>query len=184
MMRLDLLRVAATILTALVCGLGFAHVLEAPAKKAYPAPLYVELQKSLYVQWGPPQIGGFLEPLAIAATGLLALSLWRQRLPHRFTLAGVFLLFLAFPVVFFLLVAPANSAFRAATPLTFPPNWADLRDSWEMGHALRFGLQFAALVSLVLALTFHHSNVPRTPTISKARRAEGDSQADKAEARR
>ena len=50
-MWLNLLRVAATILAALVCGLGFAHVLESSAKMAYPAPLYIELQKTLYVQW-------------------------------------------------------------------------------------------------------------------------------------
>jgi hypothetical protein len=36
-------------------------------------------------------------------------------------------LLLAFPVVFFLFVAPANEAFRAATPASVPPNWTALR---------------------------------------------------------
>ncbi len=153
MMKLDLVRVGATLLVALVCGLAFAHVLEAPAKLAYPARLYIELQKSLYVQWGPPQIGGFLEPIAIATTGLLAFLLWQQQLPFRLTLAALIALLLAFPVVFFWLVAPSNAAFHAATTSAFPPHWTDLRASWELGHALRFGLQFVALVSLVLSLT-------------------------------
>ena len=51
--------VCAILLVALVCGLGFAHVLEAPAKMAYPARLYLEQQQPLYVQWGPPQMGEF-----------------------------------------------------------------------------------------------------------------------------
>ena len=35
----------------------------------YDATLYITLQKSLYVQWGPPHFGEVLEPSAIAATG-------------------------------------------------------------------------------------------------------------------
>ena len=77
-MWLGALRVFGTLLVALVAGLSFAHVLEAQAKRAYLPPLYIQLQKSLYVQWRPPQIGGFLEPAAIVAIGLLALFLWQQ----------------------------------------------------------------------------------------------------------
>lgn len=152
MIWLDVLRVSNTLLVALVSGLSFAHVLEAPAKMVYPGPLYVELQKTLYGQWGPPHIGGFLEPLAIVATGLLAFLLWKQKLPFRFALVGCLALLIAFPVVFFLLVAPANAAFRDASAAALPPNWTDLRNKWEVGHALRFGLHFVALASLVLSL--------------------------------
>ena len=154
MMPLDLLRVCATLLIALACGLAFAHVLEAPAKMADPAPFYIQLQNSLYVQWGPSQIGGFLEPLAIGATGLLAFLLWQQKLSFQFPLAGFVALVVAFPLVFFLLVAPANAALRAATVTAIPANWAELRNNRELGHALRFGLQFVALASLVLSLVF------------------------------
>ena len=152
MMWLDVLRVFATLLIALVSGLSFAHILEAPAKMAYPGPLYVELQKTLYVQWGPPQIGGFLEPFAIASTGLMAFVLWQQKLPFRFALVSCISLMIAFPVVFFWLVAPANAAFQTASPVTLPPNWTEVRDQWELGHAIRFGLHFVALASLVLSL--------------------------------
>lgn len=119
----------------------------------YDPTLYITLQKSLYVQWGPPYIGGVLEPLAIAATGLLAFLLRKNKRALWLTLGALFALLMAFPVVFFLLVAPANTAFLATTLPTIPSDWAALRANWEMGHTIRFALQFAALALLVLSLT-------------------------------
>ncbi len=208
MMPLDLLRVCAPLLVAVACGLAFAPVLQVPAKLGYPVPQYIELQTSLYVEWGPAQIGGFLEPLVIGATGMLAL-LWEQKLAFQFPLAGFVALLIAFPLVFLLLVcATANAAFRgsslfgvgrrvgarspvmrvaysgrsirparpavemagggkrmppSARPTLPTPNseeafscghWADLRNNCELGHALRFGLQFVAVAALVLCVVF------------------------------
>jgi hypothetical protein len=53
--------------------------------------------------------------------------------------------------------------FLAATLPTIPPNWTDLRSNWEMGLAIRFALQFAALSLLILSLaldanTISHEN--------------------------
>ena len=151
-MPLKLFRLATTLLVALLSGLAFAHVLELPAKMQYDATLYITLQKSLYVQWGPPHIGGVLEPSAITATGLLAFFLRRSKRGLWLSLGALFALLLAFPVVFFWLVAPANAGFLAATLPSIPPDWTDLRSNWEMGHAIRFALQFAALVLLALSL--------------------------------
>ena len=151
-MPLKLLRFATILLVALLSGLAFAHVLEQPAKMQYAAELYITLQKSLYVQWGPPHIGGVLEPSAIAATGLVAFLMRKKERGLWFSLGALFALLLAFPVVFFWLVAPANAAFLATTLPSIPPNWTDLRSNWEMGHAIRFALQVAALALLVLSL--------------------------------
>ncbi len=133
-------------------GLAFAHVLEQSAKMQYDAVFYLTLQKSLYAQWGPPHIGGMLEPLAIAATGLLVFFRRKNKRDLWFSLGALFALLLAFPIVFFWLVAPANAAFLAATLPNIPLNWMDLRSNWELGHAIRFALQFAALALLVLSL--------------------------------
>lgn len=151
---LSLFRVFTTLLVALVSGLAFAHVLESPAKLQYGAQAYIGLQQTLYVQWGPPHLGGWLEPAAIVATGLL--SFWLRRRPRagRLGLAALLLLLLAFPVVFFWWVAPANAGFAAAVLPSIPPDWAALRSRWETGHALRFGLQFAALALLVGSLAW------------------------------
>ena len=164
-MPLRLLSSATTLLIALLAGLAFAHVLERPAKMQFESALYITIQKSLYVHWGPPQIGGFLEPAAIVATGLLAFFLRKDRRGLSFALGALFALLLAFPVVFFWKVAPANAAFLAATLPTVPPNWEDLRANWELGHAIRFVLQFAALALLTLnsATSCENSAIPTPP---------------------
>ena len=139
------------LLVALLTGLAFAHVLERPAKMLYDAALYVTLQKTLYVAWGPPNVGGILEPAAILATIALAFAERKRRRAMWLSVGAVVALLLAFPVVFFVYVAPANEAFLAATLATIPPNWMELRVSWETGHTIRFVLQLAALSSLILS---------------------------------
>ena len=67
------------LLVALVPGLAFARVLERPAKMLYDAASYITLQKTLYVAWGPPNVGGFLEPAAILPTSVLAFGVRRKR---------------------------------------------------------------------------------------------------------
>ena len=61
---------------------------------------------------------------------------------------------LAFPVIFFWWVAPANAAFAATTLPAVPADWTTLRSNWETGHAIRFALQFVALALLVGPLAF------------------------------
>jgi hypothetical protein len=156
-MPLKLLRFVTILLVALLSGLAFAHVLEQPAKMAYEAAMYITIQKSLYVHWGPPNVGGILEPSAIIATALVAFFIRKRTRGLWLTLGALFALLMAFPVVFFWLVAPANAGFLAATLSSIPPNWTELRSNWEMGHAIRFALQFAALGSLVLSLALDSS---------------------------
>jgi hypothetical protein len=147
------MRVITILLVALLTGLALAHILEQPAKLQYDAALYLLLQQSLYVQWGPPHFGGVLEPAAIVATGLLVFLIRKSRAGLFYSMGALGLLLLAFPVVFFWLVAPANAAFLGATHASIPANWTDLRSSWETGHAIRFALQFAALVLLTVSLS-------------------------------
>lgn len=156
-MPLKLLRFTTIMLVALLTGLAFAHVLERPAKMQYDPALYISLQQSLYVQWGPPNVGGVLEPLAIAATALLVFFARRTEREWRFYLGALVALLLAFPVVFFWLVNPANSAFLGSTLPDIPSDWAAQRSNWETGHTIRFGLQVVALALLVLPLTLSRS---------------------------
>jgi hypothetical protein len=138
-------RFVTVVLAALLLGLSFAHVLERPAKAQYDAALYANLQRTLYVAWGPPNVGGLLEPAAILAAAVLTVLVRREKRSFRLTLAAAAALALAFPVVFFWLVAPANEAFRAAA---IPPNWIAMREQWETGHQL---LAFCLLVLSLLA---------------------------------
>lgn len=131
--------------------------LERPAKMLYDAALYLTIQKTLYVGWGPPDIGGFLEPAAIFATLLLAFFLRKEKRAFRLTIGAGFALLLAFPVVFFALVAPANELFLGATTTSIPPNWMEARTNRETGHAIRFVLQLVAF-SLLLISVFIDGN--------------------------
>jgi hypothetical protein len=145
-----LIRTFTILLVALVTGLAFAHVLESPAKMQYEAAMYIALQKSLYVQWGPPNVGGFLELAAIIATALTAFFGRNTKRGLWLPLGALTALLVAFPLVFFVLVAPANGVFMATALPSIPVNWKELRVNWELGHAIRFGLQFSALSLLVL----------------------------------
>ena len=151
-MLITIWRFVTLLLVALLTGLAFAHVLERPAKMLYDANLYVTVQKTLYVAWGPPNVGGILEPAAIVATIILVFLMPARTPAFWLSLGAATVLLLAFPVVFFLLVAPANEAFRAATPSAIPPNWIELRVSWERGHTIRFALQLVALSLLILSV--------------------------------
>ena len=145
-------RFVTLLLVALLTGLAFAHVLERPAKMLYDAALYITLQKTLYVAWGPPNIGGMLEPAAILATIVLAFTVRGRKPAFWLTLAAAVFLLVAFPIVFFMLVAPANEVFLSATTTSIPPDWMELRTSWETGHTIRFVLQLIALSLLDLSV--------------------------------
>ncbi|MDO9106724.1 MAG: DUF1772 domain-containing protein [Methylovulum sp.] len=157
-MLIKVWRFVTILFVVLLLGLAFAHVLERPAKMIYDAALYLTIQKTLYVAWGPPNIGGILEPAAIFATLLLAFFLRKQKRSCWLTLGAGFTLLLAFPVVFFVFVAPANEVFSAATPTSIPSNWMESRICWEMGHIIRFVLQLIALSLLQLSLFLEINN--------------------------
>jgi len=144
-------RFVTLLLVALTVGLSFAHTLEMPAKLEYDGTLYVTLQQTLYRWWGPPFVGAFLEPGAVLATAVLAVLAWRRRRGFALTFGATILSLAAFPVVFFLLVEPANAVFRPAVPTAPPADWMRLRAQWEFGHATRFALHLAAFAALLAA---------------------------------
>lgn len=139
-------------LVALALGTSFAHVLEWPAKLRYDAAQYSKLQTSLYVKWGPPNIGGWLEPAAILASLMVAVMMRHQRAAFGLALTAAAMLLLAFPVVFFWRVQPANRVFWAAASAgQAPADWTKWRAQWETGHATRFALHLIAFVLLAAA---------------------------------
>lgn len=150
-MALRTLRFITLILVALSMGMAFCHTLELPAKMQYDASLYVRVQNSLYVAFGPPNIGAFTEIGAIIAAIVLTFAVRKRRPASYLTLAGTVCLLLAFPVVFFLFTEPANTIFRQATPESVPTNWIQLRQQWEYSHAARFVLQFIGFSTIMFS---------------------------------
>ena len=148
------LQVLAAVIVALVLATTFAHVLELPAKLEYDATLYVQLQTSLYRQWGPPNPVGFLEPAAIIIVVILAMSTRRNRQAFRLAVGAALVLLVAFPLLYFWRIEPANDYF--ATMLTanqIPTDWASWRLRWETGQAARFLAHLTAFILLLGSLT-------------------------------
>jgi hypothetical protein len=77
-MSIRVLRAVALQLAALTMGLLFAHVLELGPKFGYPPALYIELNNSLYVWYGPP-LGALLYVSSIVAAAVLTWLVRRRR---------------------------------------------------------------------------------------------------------
>ena len=148
------LQVLAAVLVALVLATTFAHVLELPAKLGYDAPLYVQLQTSLYQQWAPPNPAGFLEPAAIVVVVLLAMTTRRNPPAFRLAVGAALVLLLAFPLLYFWRVEPANEYFRGIlVGAAIPADWSSWRFRWETGQAARFITHLTAFFLLIASMT-------------------------------
>jgi hypothetical protein len=137
----------AVLLTALTMGLEFAHVLEWPQKQHYPGALYVYLQESLYVWFG--NLGGVVYVLAVVTTVTLALLVRRER-GRRWQVGTAAALLVIALASFLAVVYPVNLRLPVGSAGTVPADWTALRDRWELGHAIGFGLFTTSFVLLVL----------------------------------
>ncbi|MBD3885196.1 DUF1772 domain-containing protein [Phormidium tenue FACHB-886] len=140
------------ILSALVTGIAFCHALELPAKMQYSASQYIAIQNGLYVAFGPPNVGAWIEIAAPLIAIALAIFVRKRRPAFPLTLVAIALMLLAFPVVFFAFTEPANRVIRSATPESIPVNWEQLRYQWEYSHLARFFCHLGAFSMLVVSV--------------------------------
>lgn len=140
------------ILSALVTGMAFCHALELPAKMPYSASQYITIQNSLYVAFGPPNIGALIELAAPLSAIALAIFVRKRRPAFQLTLVAIAFMLLAFPIIFFVFTEPANGVIRSATPESVPANWEQLRKQWEYSHLARFFCHLVAFSALVLSV--------------------------------
>lgn len=151
-MLVKIWRFITLILSALVTGMAFCHALELPAKMEYSAPQYIAIQNSLYVAFGPPNIGAWIEVTAPLAAIALAILIRKHRPAFQLTLVAIALMLLAFPVIFFAFTEPANRVIRNATPESIPANWEQLRYQWEYSHLARFFCHLTAFSALIISV--------------------------------
>jgi len=156
-------RFATLLLTALLLGMTFCHVLEMPAKMQYGAALYLTLHRTLYVAFGPPNIGPFIELGAIVASIVLTVMM-RRRAGFWLALAGTACL-LGGILVYFAEVEPANAALRTMAIAAPAQDWELWRARWEYGHAAHFALDLLAFCALLGAAL-----VPSSSSVARARR--------------
>src|SRR5215475_12110931 len=146
-------------LTALLMGATFCDVLESPAKMRYPAELYLTLHRTLYVAFGPPNIGAFIEIGAILAAVALAFLTRKRRPAFWLTLAGAAFL-VAGLAVYFVFVEPANVAMKAMSLNAPPASWTQWRDQWEYGHIAHFIFHLLGFSALARSIIFETSVAP------------------------
>jgi hypothetical protein len=137
----------ALVLSALLLGTSFAHVLEIRAKAAMAGDLWTTLQQRLYLAFG--SVGGAVEMGTIASTVALAMTLRHVR-GFALATAAAFCFAAGFFVVFLALVEPVNRRVRAWAPAHVPGDWEHWRRQWDTGHGLRFSLHLVGFVLLVL----------------------------------
>lgn len=137
------------VLTALLLGTSFAHVLEMPAKMRYAVDEWMRAQHTLYREFS--RIGGIVELLAIfTAAGLVVfLRDWR---PAMFVAAaGAALLAIAFAGVWLPVTNRVNLEVATWAADAYPADWMRWRTKWEVSHLVRFLLQLAGFSLLATA---------------------------------
>jgi hypothetical protein len=160
-----LLALAALILTLVMAG---SHPLELWGKLRFDGATWLAVQQNLYVAFGV--VAAVSEPGAVMALWLLVWREWRAGLAWRASALAAALTTIAL-LIWALTVAPVNAVLSGWTIDTLPPDWQDLRDQWEAGHAVHAALLAAALAVLLAALAvLLAALVPDGPVSRRERR--------------
>lgn len=138
------------ILTALLMGSSFCHVLEMPAKLKIGGPLWMTLQQTLYRAFAT--VGGFIEIAAILATIVLTFLVRENPQTFYLTLIAAISLIVAFFVVWIFFTNAVNVQVFKWTADTIPADWTRWRTRWEYSHAIRFVLHLVGFTALVLSV--------------------------------
>lgn len=136
-------------LAALSMGMAFGHLLEMPAKLAYPGSVWLMLQQTLYGNFRI--LGLALDTGAVLCALVLTILVRRRRPALGWTLFATVCLVGAH-ATWWAAVAPVNAQVAQFTAHTLPPEWTQLRLQWEYTHALRAVLQIAALAALLFSV--------------------------------
>jgi len=147
---LTLWRFLAVVLTALLLGTTFAHVLEMPAKLQVDAALWMTLQHTLYRAFGT--IGAVVEVGALASVLVLSVLVRQHGRALWWTLFAAVCLLVAFFVVWLVFTSAVNAETARWTASSIPADWMQWRTRWEFSHALRFALHLVAFCALVMSL--------------------------------
>jgi ribose/xylose/arabinose/galactoside ABC-type transport system permease subunit len=130
---------------ALAMAPAFAHLLELTNKINLPREQYFTVQQ-IYRGWA---LLGIVVFGALLSSLVLTVMLRQRRRPFIWSLIA-FLCIAGTQVIFWTYTQPANLATDNWTMI--PQNWEALRRQWEYSHAGSAGLNFVALVALVLSL--------------------------------
>lgn len=142
-MALKMFSFAGLLFTALALVPAMAHVLELPNKMSLSRENYLTVQQ-IYRGWA---LVGFIVGAALISP--LALTIGLRNHPTVFALAlTAFLCIAGTQVIFWTFTFPVNQSTHNWTRL--PEQWEELRRQWEYSHAASAGLNFIALIALII----------------------------------
>jgi uncharacterized membrane protein len=134
----------------LYAGGALATLVLELALRRLDGPAYVEVRQATHVYF-PWIIGALLVPTYGAVALLAVLARRAGSAAWRPAAAALVLLVLAL-VVSFVFNAPVNVDQMGWTPQEPPADWADIRDRWQIAHAVRTVLCLVALGCLASAV--------------------------------
>jgi hypothetical protein len=164
---IEVLQILAILVVAVLLATTLGHALEMPGKMRLDRDAYFATQT---IYWpGFTVIGGGAEVFSVLAT--LALTvLTPMGSPNFWLVFGAFALAAALHAVYWVFIHPVNKVwvehidlkgggvrsggrrfFAAGASGTLPTDWKGLRDRWEYSHAVRAGMNLAALALLATA---------------------------------
>lgn len=164
-MLLKVLRYISLFCTALATGAVFSHLLQSPVKFGLSPTLYLNVQQTLYQNFGRSL--GLVETIAFISTLAVLFFVRKRRSVFIWTLAGLISI-LAMIILWTGFVSPINTEISRWTAETLPTNWIYFRDRWEAFHAVRAIFAFVGLSSLIIAIlndtgTSHRKTVAVAP---------------------
>ena len=109
-----------------------------------------------------------LMPAAILATLPVLFLLYRRRSWALYpTLAG-FALFVIALVITLIIEVPIDNQIEAWTVTSLPANWQQLRDQWELFHAIRTWVSVIGLALLIVGALLVGDNAAVEPALTEA----------------
>ncbi|HEX3915479.1 MAG TPA: hypothetical protein VHW71_18415 [Steroidobacteraceae bacterium] len=162
------LKIATTLLVAVVMALSLAHALELPGKMRLTREQYLAVQTIYYPGF---TIGGASEPLSIVLLVVLLAVSPERSIPFWLTLAALAMLIVV-QIIFWTMTQPVNRfwfektrgtttadgdgavhrLFGSVRAGTASPDWKVLRERWELSHSFRAIAALIATVLMVVAI--------------------------------
>lgn len=145
-------RFVALIVVSLSMAMAFCHLMEMSTRLAYEPGLWSRVTnvEGTYRNFGPP-IGATIEGSAWLIVVILAVLVRRRPVAFRLTVVAATLM-IATQVIWWVFVFPVNNQMLSWSPGSLPEDFHELRNQWEYAHAVRAGVQIAALAALILSV--------------------------------
>jgi hypothetical protein len=131
-------------------GMALCHAMEMLPKMRYDGPLYLTVNRTLYLLFGAP-LGASVEVGAVVSSIGLVFLVRRHRLSFVWSLAAAVCM-VAAQILWWIWVNPANTALALMTIQAPSPEWIHWRNQWEYTHLARFCLQAFALSMLTISV--------------------------------